>query len=78
MDGSLGGPLSKKASIFIDGGRRDMAGDSVVSAVVLDSNLQQTPFSQAVPNPNTNTNLSSRAGLPTDLEQHPHRALSVL
>ena len=60
MDGSLGGPLSKKASIFIDGGRRDMAGDSVVSAVVLDSGLQQTAFSQAVPNPNTNTNLSSR------------------
>ncbi|MGO8791902.1 MAG: carboxypeptidase regulatory-like domain-containing protein [Terriglobia bacterium] len=60
MDGSVGGPLSKKASIFIDGGRRDMAGNSAVSAVVLDSNLQQTAFSQAVPNPNTNTNLSSR------------------
>jgi len=60
MDGSLGGSLSKKASLFIDGGRRDMAGNSIVSAVVLDSNLQQTPFSQAVPNPNTNTNLSSR------------------
>jgi hypothetical protein len=60
MDGSLGGPLSKKASFFIDGGRRDMAGNSIVSAVVLDSNLQQTPFSQAVPNPNTNMNLSSR------------------
>ena len=60
MDGSLGGPLSKKASFFIDGGRRDMAGNSIVSAVVLDPNLQQTPFSQAVPNPNTNMNLSSR------------------
>jgi hypothetical protein len=60
MDGSLGGSLSKKASVFVDGGRRDMAGNSIVSAVVLDSNLQQTPFSQAVPNPNTNMNLSSR------------------
>jgi len=60
MDGSLGGPLSKKASFFVDGGRRDMAGNSIVSAVVLDSNLQQTSFSQAVPNPNTNTNVSSR------------------
>ena len=60
MDGNLGGPLGKKASIFIDGGRRDMAGDSVVSAVVLDSNLQQTSLSQAVPNPDTNMNLSSR------------------
>jgi hypothetical protein len=60
MDASLGGPLGKKASFFFDGGRRDMAGNSVVSAVVLDSNLQQTSFSQAVPSPNTNTNLSSR------------------
>jgi hypothetical protein len=60
MDGSLGGPLSKKASIFLDGGRRDMAGNSVVSAVILDSDLQQTSFSQAVPNRNTNTNVSSR------------------
>jgi hypothetical protein len=60
MDASLGGPLSKKASFFIDGGRRDMAGNSIVSAVVLDSNLQQTSFSQAVPSPNTNMNLSSR------------------
>ena len=60
MDGSLGGPLSKKASVFIDGGRRDMAGNSIVSAVVLDSNLEQTSFSQAVPSPNTNMNLSSR------------------
>ena len=60
MDGSLGGPLSKKASVFFDGGRRDMAGNSIVSAVVLDSSLQQTAFSQAVPSPNTNTNLSSR------------------
>jgi hypothetical protein len=60
VDGSVGGPLGKKASIFIDGGRRDMAGNSIVSAVVLGSALQQTPFSQAVPNPNNNTNLSSR------------------
>ncbi len=78
MDGSLGGPLSKKASIFIDGGRRDMAGNSIVSAVVLDSNLQQTPFSQAVPNPNTNTNLSSRLDYALTYEQYAHRALSVL
>jgi hypothetical protein len=60
MDASVGGPLSPKASIFIDGGRRDMAGNSIVSAVVLDPDLQQTSFSQAVPSPNTNTNLSSR------------------
>ena len=37
-----------------------MSSDSIVSAVILDSNLQQTPFSQAVSNPLTNTNASGR------------------
>jgi hypothetical protein len=73
MDGSLGGPLSKKASIFLDGGRRDMAGNSVVSAVILDSDLQQTSFSQAVPNRNTNTNLSSRV----DYQLTPNNTLTA-
>ena len=73
MDGSLGGPLSNKASFFIDGGRRDMAGNSIVSAVVLDPNLQQTPFSQAVPNPNTNMNLSSRV----DYQLTPNNTLTA-
>ena len=60
VEASVGGPLSKKASIFFDGGRRDMSANSIVSAVVLGSDFAQTSFSQAVPNPNTNMNLSSR------------------
>ncbi|HLW78718.1 MAG TPA: carboxypeptidase regulatory-like domain-containing protein, partial [Terriglobia bacterium] len=60
FDGNLGGPLSKKASFFLDGQRRDIQDASVVSAVVLDSNLNQTPFSQAVLTPQTRTNLSPR------------------
>jgi hypothetical protein len=60
IDGNLGGSLGKKASLFFSGGRRDIEGNSIVSAVVLDSNLQETPFSQAVSSPQANTNLSSR------------------
>jgi hypothetical protein len=60
MDGSFGGPLGSKASFFLDGGRRNIGTNSIVSALVLDSSLQQTPFSQAVPSPHTNSNFSSR------------------
>jgi len=60
VDGHVGGPLSKKASLAFDVGHRNMSSDSIVSAVVLDSNLQQTSFSQAVSNPRANTNLSGR------------------
>ena len=61
LDGSFGGPLSSKASFFLDGGRRNIGTNSIVSAMVLDSNLQQTPFSQAVPGRHTSSNFSSRA-----------------
>jgi hypothetical protein len=60
VDGNIGGPLSKKASLALDLGRRNMSSDSIISAVDLDSNLQQTSFSQAVPNPRTNMNFSGR------------------
>ncbi len=60
FDGSIGGPLSRKASFFFDGGRRNMETNSIVSALVLNSDLQQAAFSQAVPSPHTNTNLTSR------------------
>jgi hypothetical protein len=60
LNGSLGGPLSSKASFFLDGGYRSIGVNSIVSAVVLGSNLQQTSFSQAIPGPHTNSNFSSR------------------
>jgi hypothetical protein len=60
FNGSIGGPLSSKASFFFDGGRRSIENNSIVSASVLNSDLQQASFSQAVPSPLTNTNLSSR------------------
>jgi len=60
MDGSFGGPLGNKASFFLDGGRRNIGTNSIVSAVILDSNLRQTDFSEAVPGPHSNSNFSTR------------------
>src|SRR5438445_4389492 len=59
---NIGGPLaSKKASFFFNIERRDLNELSVVSAQVVDpTTLAVTPFSDAVPNPRTRTNLSPR------------------
>jgi hypothetical protein len=59
---NVGGPLvSKKASFFFNIERRDLNELSVVSAQVVDpTTLAITPFSTAVPNPRTRTNLSPR------------------
>ncbi|WP_321476041.1 carboxypeptidase regulatory-like domain-containing protein [uncultured Paludibaculum sp.] len=48
---NLGGPLSKKASWFIDADRREIDENAVISATVLDSNLLETPFQQTVVTP---------------------------
>lgn len=60
FDGNIGGPINKKTSFFFDGQRRDIEDDAIVNAVVLDSNLNQTSLIQAVPTPQTLTNLSPR------------------
>ena len=59
---NVGGPLvSKKASFFFNIERRDINELSVVSAQVVDpATFAITPFSDAVPNPRTRTNLSPR------------------
>jgi len=58
--GNLGGPLSKKASFFLDAERRDVGEVSAVSALTLDPALNVTPFSQAVLNPTWRTTFSPR------------------
>jgi hypothetical protein len=58
--GNIGGPLSKKASFFFNAERRNIQDLSVVSATILDSNFNIAPFSAAVPNPQTRTNISGR------------------
>jgi hypothetical protein len=60
FSGNVGGPLSKKASIFFNIERRDIHEISIVSAKILDPNFNVIDFSDAVPNPRTRTNLSPR------------------
>jgi hypothetical protein len=60
FNGNVGGPISKKASFFLDTFRRDIQNSSVISAVVLGPNFTEQPLSQVVINPQTRTNLSPR------------------
>lgn len=59
-NGSIGGPINKKASFFFDFFRRDIQNNSVISAVTLAPNLTVLPVNEAVINPQTRTNLSPR------------------
>ena len=59
-NGSVGGPLSKVASFFVSAQRRNINDLSAVNAVVLDPSFNPTPFSEAVPYPQTRTNISPR------------------
>lgn len=55
-DGSITGPLNSKTSFFLAGNRTDHQNQSIVNAVIPDSNNLPVPFSQAVANPqNSNT-----------------------
>jgi len=59
--GSLSGPLvAKKASYFLDFERRDINDNAIVSATILDSNLQIAPFGLAVIVPRRRTTFSPR------------------
>jgi len=57
---NVGGPISKKASYFFNIERRDINDLSVVSAEILSPTFSIIPFSDAVANPRTRTNLSPR------------------
>jgi hypothetical protein len=60
-NGSIGGPISKRASFFFSIFRRDLDDSNVVNAYVLSPDLtQQVPFSQAVLNPRMRMNLGPR------------------
>ena len=60
FSGSIGGPLTKKASFFFNFERRDINDLSIVSATILDPNFNIINFSDAVANPRVRTNLSPR------------------
>lgn len=59
-NGSIGGPISKKASFFLDAFRRDIQNNSVVSAFVLSPASTPEPFNTVVINPTARTNISPR------------------
>jgi hypothetical protein len=61
FSGNIGGPLSKSASIFFNYEERNINNLNVVSAQIVNpTTFAITPFSQAVPNPDTRINLSPR------------------
>ena len=58
--GNLSGPISKKASFFVDVERRDQEETAVVNAVTLDPSLDVTRFSESVLAPVRRTTVSPR------------------
>ncbi len=73
FDGNLSGPLTKGSSFFLDVQRRDIANINIVDATVLDPSFNVVPFTQAVPNPSTRTNISPRV----DFQLSPNNTLMV-
>jgi hypothetical protein len=76
FNGSLSGPLGKKASFFFTAQVRDINDSNIVNAVVpsvSDPNQQSANFTQAVPNPQTRINLGPRF----DFQLTPSNTLTV-
>jgi len=60
-NGSIGGPLSRKASVFFSGQYRDINDVAVINAQILDpTNLTPITFQASVPQPHTRINLGPR------------------
>jgi Carboxypeptidase regulatory-like domain len=58
---TVGGPLNKNASFFIDAQRRNINNLSAVNAVTLDpTTLQEVPLIESIPNPRHRTNVTPR------------------
>jgi len=75
FNGSVSGPIGKKASFFINAERRNINDNSIIDAVVLGPGPSFTPvpFSQAVPTSRTRTNISPRL----DFQLTPSNTLTV-
>ncbi len=58
--GNLGGPLSKKASFFVDVEKRDTDESALVNATVLDSSFNPVQFQQSFLTPQVRTTVSPR------------------
>jgi len=58
---NFGGPMSKKASFFINFERRNIGDNAIVNAFVLDpTTFEQVPYNTSIPIPQTRTNISPR------------------
>ena len=73
LTANFGGPLSKKSSFFFTFQHRNITDTSVISAFVLDSNLNPVPFTDAVPNPRKRTEVSPRF----DFQLAPNNTLTL-
>jgi hypothetical protein len=71
--GNIGGPINKKSSFFFNIERRDIGALNIVNATVLDPSFNIVPYSAAIANPQTRTNLSPRV----DYQLTPNNTLSV-
>jgi hypothetical protein len=60
FNGDLSGPATTHSSYFFNAQRGEAESNAVVSAIVLDSNLNQTPLDEAVPNPSDSIGASGR------------------
>lgn len=60
ISGNISGPISKKASFFLNVQQRNIQDASVINAVILDPALNPTPFNDAVLKPNTRTSVTPR------------------
>jgi hypothetical protein len=73
FNANINGPITKGSSFFLDAERRDISNVSIIDATVLDSSFAQVPFSQAIPNSETRTNVSPRF----DFQLTPNNTLMV-
>lgn len=60
INGNIGGPLGRKASFFFDVFHRGINDSSIVSAITLNPELVQVPFSQAIADPRARTLITPR------------------
>jgi hypothetical protein len=59
-EGDVNGPISKLASYLASIYGQNAVNDSIVNAVILDSSLNQTPFTQAISSPTRNLDFAPR------------------
>jgi hypothetical protein len=59
-DANLGGPLSRKASFFVDFSRRDIDDNEIINATVLSPSLDPLTLSRSVVTPQQRTTVSPR------------------